>query len=190
MKQSSTKTTTANVTCPRDATRVFSNTVWGPLSPKTFIGKKYRQRTCSIENTTKSVSCNFIDKENNHRYGLQDGQVPTYLVRTIAFTNKCWLPFKALGFLVGDMTPCCHPTHLPVQTPDTKAAERFPLLWVCILYSDVCQEPSVVKTTVGCFGRQAYLKTQRQNLHSCPGDLVFHIFRSGITLLTGLGVSH
>ena len=156
------------------------NAYWKEIQTTYMLNWKYNQISM----------LQFFDKENNHSYCLHGGQVPACLVRTIAFTNKCWLPFKALGFLVGDTIPCCHPTHLPVQTPDTKAAERFPLLWVCILYSDVCQEPSVVKTTVGCFGRQAYLKTRRQNLHSCPGDFIFHIFRSGITLLTGLWVSH
>lgn len=118
MKQSANEAVTANVSCPRDATHVFSKTDWGVVCPKTFSEKKYRQPVCWTQNTTKSVSCNSTDGNDHSYYCLQGGQLPTYLVRSIAFTNKCWLPFKALRFLVGDAILCCHPTHISLQTPE------------------------------------------------------------------------
>lgn len=63
----------------------------------------------------------------------------------------------------------------PSSCPDTKAQEMFPMLWVCTLSSNVCHKPSVVKATMGRFGRQAYLKTQREPMWLPRGFRLPHL---------------
>lgn len=172
---------------PRILLRVclLSNTAWRVHPSKRVLKRnityllnwKYNQINAPAILMTRMIS-----------FCLQCGWVTTYLVRSIAFPNKCWLPFRALGFLVGDVIPCHHPTHLPVQIPKLKKGSLCCGFAFCPHM--FVTSTSVVKATMGCFGRPAYLKTQRQDLRGCPGDFVFQIFRSGIALLTGLWVSH
>jgi len=179
--------TTANVAFPRDAVHMcFQIQSEGFSPPQHLLKRKADNPYAKLKKQPNQYPAILLMRRIITVTVFRVAKRQRIWSALLPLQTKSWLPFKALWFLVGDMILCSHPTHLPVQTPDTKAAERFPLLWVCILYSDICQEPSVVKTAVGCFGRQAHLKTQRQNLRSCPGDFVVHIFRSGITLSTGL----
>lgn len=150
----------------------------------------FSPQKCLLRRNTNNLHAKLKIQPHQHPAVSLTRRIITVAASKVAKCQPVWSDLLLTALQSSGISGRRYDTMLPpypCSCPDTKAAERFPLLWVYILYSDVCQEPNVVKPHWDALGDRL-IKTQSQNLHSCPGGFIFHIFRSGITLSTGLWV--